>query len=137
MIATIASQPIVFMDNSKSFMQPKLFIMLILILITVLFIRTFYRKPQYEHFYNYTPYSYHWDIFKCLSGPCVRKKGRECYDWCTDNLVDEGNQEQCRTECLNYSDLMYQELKLDNYTFDRLLPRFEQVSLLNNTDYAD
>ena len=104
---------------------------LIIILLIIILLIYFYKKLYvYESFYDLTPYKYHWDIFKCLDGKCIRQKGKDCYDWC-NKWPEDGGRHNCRLVCLDNSDLMYQELKLDNYIFGRLLPKFNEVSLLN------
>ena len=108
---------------------------LILILILIPYFLQNNNNQTIEHYWDITPYKYHWNIFKCLDGDCIRDESKKCYRWC-DKWAEPGAQENCRYRCLDYADLMYDQYKFNNYTFDRVLPKFEEWSILRNTDYV-
>jgi len=86
-----------------------------------------------EGYYDITPYEAHWNIFKCLDPKCIKDKGYECYKWC-NNIEETGAAENCRVKCADYADEMFDSIKLQNYTFNYLLPRFSKVTLLKDRD---
>lgn len=113
-------------------------ISLIIVLIIIgiaLFIRINkeYLQEQTEGFYDIAPIDLHWNIFKCLDPKCVKEKSYECYKWC-DNWIEPGGAENCRLRCGDYADEMFDSLKMQNYTFNYLLPRFDKVTLLKDRD---
>ena len=110
-------------------------LIILLVIVSVILFYQFNKKDEIEHYWGITPYNYHWNIFKCLDGDCIRDESRKCYRWC-DNWEEEGGSDNCRYKCMDYADIMYDQLKFNNYTFNRVLPRFEEWSLLRNTDYV-
>jgi hypothetical protein len=84
-----------------------------------------------EGYYDITPYEAHWDIFKCLDPKCVKEKSYKCYKWC-DNWEEPGGSENCKMRCADYADEQFDSLKLNNYTFNYLLPRFDKVTILKD-----
>jgi hypothetical protein len=89
-------------------------------------------KQYKEHYYDITPYEYHWNIFKCYDSDCARKRNYECYKYC-DNIINNrgGAADYCRLMCGDYTDLQYDHLKFNNYNWNSLLPKFSKYSLLN------
>ena len=77
-----------------------------------------------EGYYDITPYEFHWDIFKCYDDKCLRKKAKECYDWC-NNWGETGGRHNCRMRCLDYADQQAEHLKLGDYFFHRNLPKIK------------
>jgi hypothetical protein len=106
-----------------------LIILIILILITIY--KLFKKKDVVEGYYDIIPYNYHWNIFKCLTTPCIEKKSFECFRWC-DNWEEEGAKNNCRMRCADYADIQTESLKYNDYTFKDILPVFNTYSLLNN-----
>ena len=88
-------------------------------------------SKQTEPFYDITPYELHWDTFKCLDSECVKKNSYECYKWC-DHWPEFGGAENCRLRCSDYADEMMDSIKFQNYTWGRMLPRFDKVSILKD-----
>lgn len=107
-------------------------ILLLVIMVAIIIIYFLYEKKQnVEHYYDLVPYDYVWDIYKCYNGNCIRKKGKNCYDWCK-NWPEPGGKGNCRLVCLDDSDIMYQYLKFNDYNFNKMFPRFKEFSLLND-----
>lgn len=104
--------------------------LLIILIIIILFI-LFYNHNQVEHYWDIAPYDLHWDIFKCTDSNCARKKSYDCYEWC-NNIADEKAKDNCQMRCSDYADQQYTSLKLNNYLFNSLLPRFKYVALWND-----
>lgn len=109
---------------------------LICLIIVILITNYFLNKYTYEieNFWDITPYNQHWKIFSCLDQNCVRKKSYECFKWC-DNWAEPGGRENCRMRCMDYADEMFDQLKFMDYRFHKLLPKFNNYSLLTNNDY--
>lgn len=105
--------------------------MIIIILLLVIIFLYYYEKTHIEGYYDITPYEKHWDIFKCLDGPCVRKTGYECYKWC-NNWDESGGSENCKMRCADYADEMFDSIKFQDYTWSYLLPKFSQYTLLKD-----
>jgi hypothetical protein len=103
----------------------------LLILLVFIYFLVFSKKESIEHFYDITPYQFHWDIFKCLDAECIRNKSYECYNWCY-NIEEPGAKENCKMRCSDYADEQTDNLKLQHYQWNYLNPRFEHVSLLYN-----
>lgn len=110
-----------------------------------------------ETFYNILPYSYDWNIYKCLDMDCVKQKSLKCFEACDSvhksDKIDRpefykiwknkknlhiSDVEQCKMACMNEGDHQSDVLKWNNYTWNSLLPKFSKVSLLNkNADWSD
>ena len=103
---------------------------IIFIILVFIFIVNKLTCNYYEHYWNIAPYELYWNIFKCYSSDCVKDKSYKCYEWCND-LEEESAAEACRINCENYGDEQFHHLKVQNYLWDYLLPRFKKYSLLN------
>lgn len=112
---------------------------LVSVIIIICLIYVFYNKQKVEvkeHYYNILPYKYRWDISSCYSEKCIRDKARKCFDLC-EGWPEDGGKDDCRLECLDDADEIYQHLKFNNYNFNRIFPHFDEVSLLHdNNDYV-
>ena len=86
-----------------------------------------------EPFYDITPYSSHWQIFKCLDPECIRRRGKECYDWC-DNVDEEGAKKNCRMRCADYADMQFDQYKFQRRNWFFRNNDFSRYSLLTDTD---
>jgi len=117
-------------------MQSLLAIPLLILLIVLLIPLTIKNNTKNtEHYYDITPYSYHWNLFKCYDMDCVNKKGLACYKWC-NKWAESGGKHNCRIKCLDFGDIQSDNLKYNNYTWNSLLPHFSKISLLsNNTSF--
>ena len=108
-------------------------IVVIFILILLIVFILIYNKPfEIEGYYDLAPYEFHWNMFKCYDMECLKNKTRKCYEWC-DNIGETGGRHNCRMRCLDYSDQDAVQLKFNNYTFGRILPRFKYFSLHRST----
>jgi len=95
----------------------------------------FNKSTQIESFYDVTPYYYHWNMFKCLDNDCVKDESFKCYRWC-DKWAELGGKHNCRLRCLDYADIMIMQLRSNHYNFNKILPKFEENSILQNSDYT-
>jgi hypothetical protein len=86
-----------------------------------------------EPFYDITPYSAHWNIFKCLDEKCLREQGYECYKWC-DNIDEEGARRNCKMRCADYADQQSDTHKFQRRNWFFRNPDFSRYSLLTDTD---
>jgi hypothetical protein len=85
-------------------------------------------KKAVEGYHDITPYDFHWDMFKCLDMDCLKNKTKKCYDWC-NNWGESGGRHNCRMRCLDYADQYAEQLKFNNYNFNRILPKFKWAAL--------
>ena len=102
---------------------------IIIIIIIIFFV--YKQNNQVEHYWDLAPYELSWDTFKCLDSNCARKVSYDCYNWC-NNIGEPGAQANCQMRCSDYADQQFTSLKLNNRTFNSLLPRFEHVALWND-----
>ncbi len=95
----------------------------------------YYAINNIEHYADIAPYQLHWDIFKCLTMDCVKKKGLACYKWCSQ-WGEPGAAQNCRMSCFDNSDIQSDNLKWNTYFWNRNLPHFQGYSsLLDNSDW--
>ncbi len=102
--------------------------LIIIIIIIYLICLAYSSKYKIEPYYDITPYNFHWNIFKCLDVDCLKKKSKECYDWC-NNWSELGGRHNCRMRCLDYADIQASQLKFNNYFWNRELPKFKYYAL--------
>nr|QBK89399.1 MAG: hypothetical protein LCMiAC02_04940 [Mimivirus LCMiAC02] len=102
-------------------------ILIVIIIILILILFSVFNK-KIEPFWDITPHKYRWNIFKCLTSECVMDKSYECYKWC-DNWPEPGGSNKCRRKCFDYADLQSDNLKYNNYFWNRLLPKFSDAYL--------
>ena len=107
--------------------------MIIIYIILIIIILFIYNQSQQnlEHYWDVAPYDLHWDIFKCNDSNCARKTSYDCYKWC-ENIGEYAARANCQQRCSDYADQQFTSLKLNNYTFNSLLPRFDYVALWND-----
>lgn len=91
-------------------------------------------RNNYESFWNLTPYEAHMKIFRCFTGDCIKKKSKECHNWC-DNIEEPAAQENCRTRCLDYADQQVDQIKMQDYMFKNALPSINKVALFNDVEW--
>lgn len=108
-------------------------IVLVVVVILVMFITQILLNfnilksvDQIENYYDMTPYDLHWNIFKCYTPQCVKDEARKCYNWCDGRTYSK---QHCRIRCLDYADQYIEQLKFNNYTFNRILPKFKYFAL--------
>jgi hypothetical protein len=104
-----------------------------IILILIICLLIYFYKRNIEGFYDGVPYSYHWDMFKCLTGKCVLDKSYKCYKFC-DSIKEIGMQENCRMRCMDYADEQFDYLKYQDYDWSIINKNFKKYSLLNDND---
>lgn len=102
--------------------------LIIIILLIVICLLNNNKINKKEHYYNITPYKLHYDMFKCLDTRCLKKEVAKCYNWC-DNIAEPGASENCRLDCMDDSDQQADVLKFNDYTWNRILPKFKPIAL--------
>lgn len=107
-------------------------VIIVSVLAFFLIISTLIKKDgHYENYYDLVPYDYHWAIFKCYTMDCVKNKSWDCYKFCRQ-LGEPGATKKCRTRCLDYADIQAEQLRLNDYNFSYILPKFNDYTITNN-----
>lgn len=105
-----------------------IYILLLVLIIMLMFV------DNVEHYQNIVPYSYNWNIFKCLDRYCVIKKSYDCYKYCQtlDDVI--GGDQQCQLQCLDLGDEMFDYIKYQNYTWGNELKVANDIRLFKHYD---
>jgi hypothetical protein len=115
---------------------PIIVIILIILCIVMIFVYINKKSVIIENYYDLVPYEYTWDISSCYDVDCIKDTTKKCYDWC-DTWNEPAGRTECRMNCLDGADQMLLNVKFNDYTFSKLLPKFKKVSLLtgDNNEY--
>lgn len=102
--------------------------MIVIIIILIIILLIFSKRDNIENYHDITPYDFHWDIFKCYDGKCLRSKAKKCYDWC-NHWGETGGRHNCRMRCLDYADQQADYMKLHDVIWNRNMPKFKHFTL--------
>lgn len=111
-------------------------IILLLIFLISLLIYFISNKKVYEGYWDYIPYGYHYNIYKCYDTNCIKKQVDRCSNACYNiNTISEqalaSGVGKCKDRCKRAGEEQILQLGFSKYNWYYALPDLKKYSLFN------